>query len=304
MDAGRADVRRERGCDQVDIATRPADRLLALAVACAVLVCALYLAFVQTRAGQRVDDAALTGRDALTPRQVDDADDLLRTIDVSSVALLGAVVVGAAVMRGRPRLAVAAAAVIVGANVTTQVLKSVLERPDLLARDDSLGVGNILPSGHATVAMSIALAAVLVAPRRWRGAVAVLGALYAAAVGVATLTAGWHRPSDAVAGFAVVTAWAAVAAAWAGPGRAPEATADVPARPVAGLLLVVAGAGLAALAFAALVAALVARRLGRLDAVDLGAAYSGAAAAITGSALVLAGLLLAALRSPVSAPRR
>lgn len=262
-----------------------------------VLVGAIYLVFVQTRPGQRIDDAALEGRDALTAEEVDTANDLLRTVDVASVALLGGAIVGVALMRGRPRLALAAGAVIVGANVTTQVLKKVLPRPDRLA-DEALSVGNTLPSGHATVAMSIALAAVLVASRRYRGVVAVVGALYGASIGVATLTSGWHRPSDAAAAFAVVVAWAAVAATWVLHRRVVgETVPAAPEGPLAAPLLSAAGIVLCGAAFAGLVVALAARRLGRLDAVDLGDAYAGAAIAITGSALLLVGLLLAAVRS-------
>jgi PAP2 superfamily len=261
-----------------------------------VLVAALYLVFVQTRPGQRIDDAALEGRDALAAEEIDAADDLLRSVDVASVALLGGAIVGVALVRGQPRLALAAGAVIVGANVTTQVLKKVLPRPDRLA-SDPLSIGNTLPSGHATVAMSIALAAVLVASPRYRGVVAVGGTLYGASMGVATLTAGWHRPSDAAAAFAVVVAWTAVAATWVLHRRVPgEAQPGAPVRPLAAPLLVVGGVVLGAVSFAGLVAAVAARRLGRLDAVDLGAAYVGAAVAITGSALLLVGLLLAAVR--------
>jgi PAP2 superfamily len=219
------------------------------------------------------------------------------------VALLGGAAILVAVIRGRPRLALAAAAVVGGANVATQLLKKALPRPDLLG-GDALGLGNTLPSGHATVAMSIALAAVLVVPRRARGAVAAAGALYAAVVGVATLTAGWHRPSDAAAAFAVVVAVAATAAAWPRPRTTSNRAERERSRsPVSAPLLVSVGIGLCGLSFAALVAVVAARRLGRLDAVDLGSAYIAAAIAIAGSALLLTGLLLVALRSPYELSR-
>ncbi|HEX6311941.1 MAG TPA: hypothetical protein VF152_09965, partial [Acidimicrobiia bacterium] len=51
------------------------------------------------------------------------------------------------------------------------------------------------------------------------------------------------------------------------------------------------------------VGALAARRLGRLDAIDLGEAYAAAVVAIAGSALLLSGTLLAVLR-PVSLAER
>ncbi|HUF84106.1 MAG TPA: phosphatase PAP2 family protein [Acidimicrobiia bacterium] len=269
---------------------------MALAVACALLVGLLYLFFVCTRLGQRIDDAAVDGRSSLTPEQVRDADDLLQTVDVASVVLLGGAVAFVAVVRGRLLLGAAVVGVIGAANVTTQVVKAVLPRSDLTGEPE-LVIGNSLPSGHTTVAASIAVAAILVAPRRLRGPIAVVGAVYAAAVGVATLTAGWHRPSDAVAAFAVVVAWGA-AAAWFIAAERPGASrfSARTSSPVATPLLVSLGVGLSAAAFTGLVAVLAARRLGRLDAIDLGQAYAGATVAITGSVLLLFGLLLAALR--------
>lgn len=273
-----------------------AKRLLALAVASAVLVGLLYLFFVCTRMGQRIDDAAVNGRSTLSAEKVQDADDLLQTVDIASVVLLGGAVAFVAVVRGRLLLGAAALGVIGAANVTSQIAKAVLPRTDLTGQPE-LVIGNSLPSGHTTVAASIAVAAILVVPRRLRGPVAVVGAVYAAAVGVATLTAGWHRPSDASAAFAVVVAWGAAAAWLVATGR-PGGARFSPrtSSPVATPFLVVLGVGASAAAFTGLVVVLAARRLGRLDAIDLGQAYVGATVAIVGSALLLVGLLLAALR--------
>jgi membrane-associated phospholipid phosphatase len=98
---------------------------------------------------------------------------IVQTVTVSSAALLGGAILFAAMVREQPGLAMAAAAVIAGANVTTQALKVALERPMLHGVRGPLGDGNIFPSGHATLAMSLALVALLVAPsacvgsRRW-----------------------------------------------------------------------------------------------------------------------------------------
>ncbi len=271
--------------------------LIVLAAGCAALVVVLYLVFVYSDRGQQLDEAAFVARRNLDPGPVAEADRLLRTIDLSSVFVLGAAIVVVGLVRQRPERALAAAAVIVGANVTTQVLKQVLPGPSLLTGKD---VGkNFFPSGHATVAMSLALAAVLVASSRTRGAVAFFGSCYAAAIGVATLTAGWHRPSDAAAGFAVVTMWAAATGA-AGPRR--QVTTTARASPVAAPLLVVAGVVLAIMAFVTLVVVLEARRLGRLEAIPLGSAYLGASFAIAGAAFVLTGALLVAIRLGAARP--
>jgi hypothetical protein len=209
--------------------------------------------------------------------------------------LLGGAVVSVALFRGRLLLAVVAVAVIVAANVTTQAMKELLPRSDLVRGRPELVIGQSMPSGHTTVAASIVVAAILVAPRRLRGLVALVGAGYAGAVGVATLTAGWHRPSDAPAAFAVTVAWGA-AAAWFVVAERPSATRQAPASPLATPFLVAAGVGLCTAVFIGLVIVLAARRLGRLDAIDFGRAYAGATVAIAGSALLLVGLLLAALR--------
>jgi membrane-associated phospholipid phosphatase len=279
-----------------------ARRLLALGVLCVLLTAGLYVIFVRTGLGQRIDDAALDGRATLSARSVNSADDLLRTVSVASVAILGGGIVLVAVMRTRFLLAAAAAAVIAGANVTTQVLKAVLPRPDLIAGQAEIDIGNTLPSGHTTVAASIAVAALLVAPRRLRGAVAVVGVLYAAAIGVATLTAGWHRPSDAIAAVSVVVGWGALAACVIVVRTAPGESQRT-ATPFASRLLVAAGGALCAVTFAGLAAALVARRLGQLGAVELGPAFVSAAVSIAGAALLLVGLLLVALR-PVTLDAR
>ena len=59
------------------------------------------------------------------------AETFLDIISVGSLAALGTTLVLVALLRGRVMVAVAAAAAILGANLTTQLLKRVLERPDL-----------------------------------------------------------------------------------------------------------------------------------------------------------------------------
>jgi hypothetical protein len=56
--------------------------------------------------------------------------------------------------------------------------------------------------------MSLALAGVMVAPRRGRLAAAVIGSGLALAVGGSVVAWGWHFPSDVVAGYLLATGWA------------------------------------------------------------------------------------------------
>lgn len=266
------------------------------------LFVALYLFAVRTAWGQRLDATAVRGRHALRIETVHAAHRLLTTIDVASVALLGGAIVGVALLRGRPRLAVGAGIVMAGATLTSEILKHfVLPRPDL-GVVDALGRTPSFPSGHTTVAMSLAVGAVLVAPSRWRSLVGMLGALYAGAIGVAVVATASHRASDPIGAVLVVTAWAStVLTVFIGRGlderretRGPSAT---PWFASAGLALLV-------IAFVGLAVTVVAIRRNDVDTVDLGGAFAAAAAAITGAVLVAMATLLAVLRGIALDPPR
>ncbi|MET7471797.1 phosphatase PAP2 family protein [Micromonospora sp. NPDC005686] len=166
---------------------------------------------VHTELGQWLDTVALTGNRIGQDRIDGPVDTILNAMSVVSLLAATAVIGFIALIRGRKALAVTATLLIAGANVTTQLLKHYLVRPDFGIDPERAAAGNSLPSGHTAVAASVAVALILVLPRKLRVAGAFLGAGYAAAAGIATLSAGWHRPSDAVAAYLVVGAWAAVA---------------------------------------------------------------------------------------------
>jgi membrane-associated phospholipid phosphatase len=69
------------------------------------------------------------------------------------------------------------------------------------------------PSGHSTAAAALVLCAVLVSPARLRPLVAVLGGLFALAVGSALLILAWHMPSDVLGGYFLAALWFALALA-------------------------------------------------------------------------------------------
>ncbi len=208
------------------------------ALAAAAGVVALHRVFVATAHGQAVDEAALVGAQDRLWRLEDGANAVLDTVSVLGVVAAVAVVAVVALVQRRVRLALAAAVLVAGSLLTTQVAKrQLLDRPDL---DVTLQLPNSLPSGHTTFAAAVAAAALLVAPVRLRPLVAVCGAGYAAAVGVATLAAGWHRPSDAVAAALVVLGWGAVVLPLAG-GR-PAGRSGSSGRVVAGTVLVAGAA--------------------------------------------------------------
>ncbi len=120
--------------------------------------------------------------------------------------VFAAVPVLVALLRGRPRVAITLAVILLGANETTEILKPLLAGP----RDQVAGLyigGASWPSGHATASMSLALTAVMSAPARRRPVVGALMAGFVVAVCYSFLELGWHYPSDVLGGFLVASSW-------------------------------------------------------------------------------------------------
>jgi membrane-associated phospholipid phosphatase len=194
-------------------APRPRARHVAapavLAVLAAAGVAALYGVFVRTSLGQRVDTAALQGADVQHPRVALVLERTLNGTTLVGLVLVALVAAAVGVARRRVDLAVAAAVLVLGANLTTQLLKTRLTRPDL----DGAPAPNSWPSGHTTAAVTVAFALVLVLPYAVRAVLALAGAGYVTIIAVATVWAGWHRPSDTLAGLLVALAWGALVVA-------------------------------------------------------------------------------------------
>ena len=137
---------------------------------------------------------------------------------------LAAVPVLIALVRRRGLVAIAICAILLGANVTTHLLKPLLaaQRGDgLVGGFGPVGAAS-WPSGHATAAMALALCVVLAVPGRMRPWAAALGAGFAVAVSFSFLSLGWHYPSDVLGGFLVAGVWALLAVAvllWIAPQR-------------------------------------------------------------------------------------
>lgn len=283
--------------------------LLGLAAGCVATLLALQLLLVRTARGQRLDDAALgslagdSGGGAVEATRT-----LLDTISTSSLALFGLGIMAIALVRRRPLLALGAGVVVLGANVTTQLLKAGLGRPllddgGMPLPGETPGAGS-WPSGHVTVAMSLAMALVLVVPAAARWIAAATGASYAVGVGVAVILLDWHRPSDVVGAYLVTAAWTALVAAalLAAPGggglRPGPARGRASAR-TAGALLGVLGA-----AFAAVVGVRAAQELDVLRVVDDRTAFAAAAAACALACAALAATVTALLQGAAGPPGR
>jgi membrane-associated phospholipid phosphatase len=277
---------------------RDAWPLLGLALVSLIAFWVVYVVFVHTYHGQRVDDEALAGR-AIAERGSDAAGQLLNTISVGSLVLAVALLVAQALVRNRPDLSVVAAAVIGCSVLSAELLKQViLSRPELFLgplRTPSF------PSGHTTVAFSVGVAATLCVPVRLRRRTALIAVAYASAIGIATVAAGWHRPSDAAGGLLLVTAFAAAIAAFADvEARLPNDFGGPAGLGDAGRYLIAGGLALLA-GWLVAIAIVLANQAGALDWTLGSAAFFGACAAIFSLALVLMAALLWALRASAHA---
>jgi membrane-associated phospholipid phosphatase len=180
---------------------------------------------------------------------------IVQAMDPGSYALLGLIIVGVAIARGRYMRAGAVVVLLLATGATTQALKQVIpsERFDFFLGFDQVGP-HAFPSGHSTAAMTLALCAVLVAPPAARAAVAALAGLGAAAVGYGLVILSFHYPSDVLAGYLVAGAWTAAALAVLRTIEARHATERAPTGPDPRVLLGLAAAPAAALGAAALAA--------------------------------------------------
>ncbi len=269
--------------------------LSGLAAACGVALVLAYLALERTEAGQRLDEQALDRR-ALASRPARYAiHTLLTTIGTGMVVVVLAALAAQAIVRRRPPLALVGGAVVAGSTLITELLKHTLTRPQLYYGEP---FGNVFPSGHTTVAFSVGVAAAFVAPPRLRTAVAGAAIAYAAAVGIAVVAAGWHRPSDVAGAYLVVTGWSAlvaIASARRFPGifsaepPRPGAAAIEPRHLLLGVLALAAG-------YVAMLAAVLARRGGDIDWTLPGHNFLGACVALVALVTLLGAALLLALR--------
>jgi membrane-associated phospholipid phosphatase len=260
-------------------------RPLLIAVAAAVV----YLLATRVPALRAADLRTLEGFMGLGPLPAaEQAYRLVGLFDPAPFAVLVAGVVAAAFLLDRFKIGLLAAGAMVGAAVTSQILK------DLLAVQRGFPLGHPMgpeawPSGHSTAVMSFALALVLIAPpsRRWLAAAA--GGVLTVATVYGLLINGWHYPSDVIGGFLVATFWASLAViplrarervSWG----APLIAASVLA--VAGVLVVASRPGAAA-----------------TYAVD-NTTFVAGALAIAFAALALSGSVLAPTGARAPAPAR
>jgi membrane-associated phospholipid phosphatase len=169
---------------------------LVTAVLGAAAVVVLYLVAVVDAGGRGVDHALMRAAMRAGAGVREELLGLLDLVSVGSVALVIAGLAAVAVLRGRPRRALAVVAIVLGSQAVTQLLKAGLPREG--------GAENSLPSGHVTVVASVVVAGVLVLPALLRPLAAIAGTVAVGGAGLATMVVGWHRPSDVLAAVGVV----------------------------------------------------------------------------------------------------
>jgi|HubBroStandDraft_4_1064222.scaffolds.fasta_scaffold04396_5 membrane-associated phospholipid phosphatase len=146
------------------------------------------------------------------PRLDDLANVLLHLLDPLLYTIWGVLLIAVALVRRRPRVALAVALVLSLAPLTAEILKPLLAHPHAWVGGSSVDAAS-WPSGHATAATALTLCAVLVTPARLRPIVAALGVMFLAGVGFSLLILAWHLPSDVLGGYLVGTLWVALAVA-------------------------------------------------------------------------------------------
>jgi len=185
-----------------------------MAAGCAGLFALVVIAAYAWGPGQSLDEAGLTGFVQSRHGWLRHA--TYRFTDLGNPPLVATITLALAafaLVRGRPRSAVAVLALVAATSVSGELLKVLLAHPRFPAIFNYPVGPQALPSGHATAAMSMALAGVLVAPRRARWAAALIGSGLALAVGASVVAVGWHYPSDVLAGYLLATGWALTIAA-------------------------------------------------------------------------------------------
>jgi membrane-associated phospholipid phosphatase len=186
--------------------------MLAAAAWC-VLAFAILLALAYyVPAAAWLDAAALHGFVAVghSKQAADIATVLAHLCNPLPYALAGIATITYAYKARGARTAAAVTLLLAGANITSQVLKPLLAYHRELYHTE-FELYNIrdaaFPSGHATAAMALALAVLIIVPRSFRPITAAVGAAFTIVVSFSVLILEWHFPSDVVGGYLIATSF-------------------------------------------------------------------------------------------------
>jgi len=273
----------------VGVLPRRAFAPLSAAAACVLAAVVVWLTAYHLSPFEAIDRRTFDGFLGLSrPTTAGWAEQFSHLADPGPFALFAAGLVGVALVRRRLMTGVVVAVILVGSNVSTQLLKPALAKPAVFPGIDTA----TWPSGHATAAMALVLCLLLVVPLRLRPAAGAFGGLFALAVVYSILILGSHEPSDILGGFLMAGAWTALGVA-ALRSLAPEGGSAL--RPTA--TLVPAGLTAVALAVAASVLAL-SHWQGTLDYAAAHTTFLVGAAVITLGAMGMSTAAALALTRP------
>ena len=168
----------------------------------------LWFATFHVAVVRQVDRSVLLGFTSLQRPRVDALTEFVAGLcSPRQYVLLAAIPIAVALCRRRPRHAAVMAVIVLGANLTTHLLKPLLAAPRPIGVHGLYINAASWPSGHATAAMTLVLCAVLAAPARRRPFVGAAMAAFAIAVCYSFLELHWHYPSDVLGGFLVASVW-------------------------------------------------------------------------------------------------
>src|SRR6266446_9949327 len=138
--------------------------LVGAAAACVAAYALLMLAAFVPAGGRWVDSTALGGLTSLNGSATihELATWLSRTCDTAPFALACVALAAFTLATRGPRRTAAVAVLLIGANVSSQILKPMSSARDMSSWHAPQILSPSFPSGHATAAMSLALALVLV----------------------------------------------------------------------------------------------------------------------------------------------
>lgn len=186
----------------------PAQIALAAAVAAGLGLAAVWLLAFQIPQIAKVDAEAYRSFVALQrPSLIGIEQSIVDTVGPPLFGVTVPALAIVALMRRRPKLVPAIAVILLGSNLSTEVLKHVLPGHTIVLPGSPLLAGGSFPSGHATACMSLVLCAVLVVPAGLRVPLATAGAGYALLVGCSVLVMASHYPSDVIGGFLMAALW-------------------------------------------------------------------------------------------------
>jgi membrane-associated phospholipid phosphatase len=262
---------------------------LVAAAGCALAAVLVWLTAYHLSPFEAIDQRTFLGFLGLSrPTTSGWAEQFSHLADPGPFALFAAALVLVALLRRRLRTAIVVAVILAGSNVSTQLLKPALAKPEVFPGIETA----TWPSGHATAAMALVLCLQLVVPLRFRPAAATFGGLFALAVVYSILILGHHEPSDVLGGILMAGAWTGLGVA-ALRILAPER--DPALRPAATLL----PAGLAAAALAVVVSAFALNHWqGTLDYAAAHTTFLAGAAVITLGAMGMSTAAALALTRP------